>query len=80
MLAVSVTRGDNRSIIISFSFPYPFLLLLTGGALARETKGSVDIGFSNNSNLFDRLIENKEILNGIQNARTDCWPESMKQL
>ena len=28
-----------------FSFPQPFSLLLAGRALARETKGSGDIGF-----------------------------------
>jgi len=30
--------------------------------------------------LFDWLFENKEILNGSQNVRADCWHKNMKQL
>ena len=42
---------------------WPFSFLLADGALARETKGSGDMGFLN-SNVFDWLFWNKEILGG----------------
>ena len=40
--------------------------------MARESKGSGDIRFSNKFEFFDWLFENKEILNGSQNVRADC--------
>ena len=36
--------------------------------MARETKGSGDIGFSNLFDFFDWLLGNKEILSGSENV------------
>ena len=40
--------------------------------MARESKGS-GAEISNYSNFLDWLFENKEILNGSQDVRADCW-------
>ena len=44
-LAVFIVRSSLQFLVSYLNSP--FLLLLAGGALARERKGSGDIGFSN---------------------------------
>ena len=51
---------DPLAVRDPFSSPWPFSHLLAGGALARESKGSGDIGFLNYFEYFDWLLKTKK--------------------
>ena len=70
----------SQTIYRAFTHSRPHSLFLFSKAAEpwHENRRALETyDFRINSNFFDWLFENKEILSGSQNVRADCW---LKQL